>query len=550
MTSASSDQSHSRRKRILIVGAGASGMACADQLSLKPDQFEVTVIEAASYCGGQAFSIALDGSRFGTSWLNQGVQGGSHVYHHVYHYMAKQRVRAEPVNLSFSFGKGEMFWTNLFPTEFVREHAEDIKRFKSALGTMSKLIWIFGLIPVKRSLRMFRFSDEFIERMIYPTLSLWFGTGNTTPDVPTFMLIQFYTNPDYGMWHPIDEKHLSSNRPEMMVFPDMTHFYTKWKHSLQNRNVNVRLNTRVTSVVRRSKQGVTVKILRRQRPKSNSYATEGEEKEGQDAEEEYDEIVFCVTAEAALKILGKQASFWERKILGAVKFSTDKVVTHCDTTYMKKHYETEFTSELAVLKLSEKSDVGNEEKAEKSFNPMYLIKHEEENPKAVEMSFNCSQFQPQLKLQKKPFRDQVFQTVFLNDKNRKAWTSNEIEQRKIIRVDEFRQVRHGYQHFLRVPLFLSLLQSHDRHTHFAGAWALVNAHEAAVVSGLAAAYALGAGYPEELAQDEFAKKCFQGYLSICYRKWGKSAKKKGILEKVPLVRVLKGSVNSSSSTLR
>jgi len=66
------------------------------------------------------------------------------------------------VNLSFSFGKKEMFWTNLFPTEFVREHAEDIKRFKSALGTMSKLIWIFGLIPVKRSLRMFRFSDEWV----------------------------------------------------------------------------------------------------------------------------------------------------------------------------------------------------------------------------------------------------------------------------------------------------------------------------------------------------------------------------------------------------
>jgi len=64
------------------------------------------------------------------------------------------------VDLSFSFGKGDMFWTNLFPTEFVREHAEDIKRFKSALGTMSKFIWIFGLIPVKRSLRMFRFSDE------------------------------------------------------------------------------------------------------------------------------------------------------------------------------------------------------------------------------------------------------------------------------------------------------------------------------------------------------------------------------------------------------
>jgi len=118
MSPASADEYQSRRKRILIVGAGASGMACADQLSLKPDQYEVTIIEvsllfasrffcgakansfdrsqSAGYCGGQAFSISVDASRFGTNWLNQGVQGGSHVYHHVYHYMSKQRLKAEP----------------------------------------------------------------------------------------------------------------------------------------------------------------------------------------------------------------------------------------------------------------------------------------------------------------------------------------------------------------------------------------------------------------------------------------------------------------------
>ena len=140
--------------------------------------------------------------------------------------------------------------------------------------------------------------------------------------------------------HPIDEKYLSTTQPEMMVFPDMTLFYTKWKHTLQNRNVNIRLNTRVISVAKRTKQGVTVKILRRQRPKSNSYAAEGEEKEGADAEEEYDEIVFCITADAALKILGKEASFWERKILGAVKFSTDKVVTHCVRSALSSHFLT------------------------------------------------------------------------------------------------------------------------------------------------------------------------------------------------------------------
>lgn len=50
MSPASADGHQSRRKRILIVGAGASGMACADQLSLKPDQYEVTIIEVSLLC--------------------------------------------------------------------------------------------------------------------------------------------------------------------------------------------------------------------------------------------------------------------------------------------------------------------------------------------------------------------------------------------------------------------------------------------------------------------------------------------------------------------
>jgi hypothetical protein len=51
-----------------------------------------------------------------------------------------------------------------------------------------------------------------------------------------------------------------------------------------------------------------------------------------------------------------------------------------------------------------------------------------------------------------------------------------------------------------------------------------------MISGFAAAYSLGAGYPSELESDAWAKKTFEGYLSIAYRKWGKSAKlkKKGL----------------------
>lgn len=132
--------------------------------------------------------------------------------------------------------------------------------------------------------------------------------------------------------HPIDDKNLSSTLPEMLVFPDMTVFYNRWQHSLKQRNVHIRLNTRVASVVKRSSKGVTVKIVKR-RSRSNSHLPE-EEKEQCDFEEEYDEVIFCISADAALQVLGKQATWIERKVLGAAKFSNDSTVTHCVSHFL------------------------------------------------------------------------------------------------------------------------------------------------------------------------------------------------------------------------
>jgi len=52
-----------QKKRVLVIGAGSAGMACADQLSLKRDLFDVTLVDAVGYCGGQAFSIPIDKER-------------------------------------------------------------------------------------------------------------------------------------------------------------------------------------------------------------------------------------------------------------------------------------------------------------------------------------------------------------------------------------------------------------------------------------------------------------------------------------------------------
>ena len=51
--------------------------SCAATLAQHPDKFRVTLIEKAPVTGGQAISIPLDETKFGASWLNNGVQGGS-----------------------------------------------------------------------------------------------------------------------------------------------------------------------------------------------------------------------------------------------------------------------------------------------------------------------------------------------------------------------------------------------------------------------------------------------------------------------------------------
>jgi predicted NAD/FAD-binding protein len=56
-------------------------------------------------------------------------------------------------------------------------------------------------------------------------------------------------------------------------------------------------------------------------------------------------------------------------------------------------------------------------------------------------------------------------------------------------------------------------------TRFAASWTLVNAHELAIISGLAAAHTLGAGYPRELEEDGFALLCFRLYLLLSHAKW-------------------------------
>lgn len=182
----------------------------------------------------------------------------------------------------------------------------------------------------------------------------------------------------------------------MVVFPEATAVYTDWQHSLEKKGVSIRLNTQVKEVISRSKtDGVRVSIIRKLESNSSFPSEEGAKQPSNDPlkeellEETYDEIVFCVLADTAKKLLGNQARWIEKKVLGETKWSDDVTVTHnvsCffieffirnrliylntqDLDYMKRWYELEYNKEVAVSDLGGRDESGRVEKAKELFQP-------------------------------------------------------------------------------------------------------------------------------------------------------------------------------------
>ncbi|KAI1766924.1 FAD/NAD(P)-binding domain-containing protein [Hypoxylon sp. FL1150] len=505
------------RKRVLVVGAGAAGMSTAYHLSQHRDKFDVTLIDAVDYCGGQAFSIPLEKERYGASWCNQGVQGGSYIFHHTLTMFHRQGYHADPVNLQVSFGKDETFWSNVFPTKLLARHQKEVRRLPTVLKLIRWFEILFALLPLKFVFKLFRFSEEFTNTIALPMAALFLGTGNATPEVPTIMFERLCTSPTYGMWYAPNKTTIVDNQPPMVVFPNFSEFYSTWMKDLVARGVTVRLSTELTEIVQRNKRGVVVKIKSRT-PVPDGHNPTGGDLDAPTSEEAYDEIVLCCLADTAKKVLGRTASWKEKKVLGSAKFSDDITITHNDADYMKNHYENFYRKDLTVSELNGVEQTSRLAFAENNFRPMYYIKMYSEDKSKLEMCFDTTNYQSQFP-DKVPFEQHVFQTIYLNkERDSKLWTDHEIKEERIIRKDWWHQLCHSYTHYLFVIPWMMFLQAKN-HTRYAAAWTLVNAHEVAVMSGIAAAVDLGAEYPEDLESDRFAFLCFRLYYLLAYGKW-------------------------------
>ncbi|KAL6695197.1 hypothetical protein J3F84DRAFT_376365 [Trichoderma pleuroticola] len=525
-------------RHIVIVGGGAAGMSCAATLANHPKDFKVTLLEKNSVVGGQATSIPLDEKRFGAAWMNNGVQGGSQIFKHTFNFFNQYGFPAQPLQLQVSFGKGQSgFWTNCFPSKLVAQHSSDIKRFGVFLKVVKWTMPVLGLLPISIMLRLFFFSKDFGDKMVYPLIALFLGTGNQTANVPAAIVERLFNDPNMKLWD-YDADTLLPNQPTMYSFDCLHKFYDTWKNDLVAKGVSIRTDTEVQSIPSRSKKGVDLVI------KDNSTDNI--------TTEHFDHLVLCVLADDALRILGKSATWREKLVLGGASFYDDLTVTHHDSKYFTKQYETRFKPELCGEPKSEaqchqiasaKGDSptlgyspgpgSGSGSQHRPFDPMYYTYTYQQNPRLIEMSFNCSNYQHQFKhIQASSSEtppEPVYQTIFLDKRRSHLWTIDGIDEAKIIKLNWWHQLGHRWQHYVRVVPGVMFLQGRNN-TYFAGSWTLVNMHEVACISGIAAAYRLGATYQkfDDFAQDFFVKYLLVSHGKLFSREEKKRTKQKAV----------------------
>lgn len=286
-----------------------------------------------------------------------------------------------------------------------------------------------------------------------------------------------------------DPDTLLPNLPSMITFPHLETFYSDWTADLRSKGVEIRTNTDVTAILSRSKTGVVLQTrpFDPERKKRVDELGGGEHTGPPSITETFDDMVLCILADDAKKLLGKTATWKEKFILGGATFFDDITITHSDSKYFQKNFETHFNPELCAKPKSkqqedmiafsknERPGPGNEPPG---FRPMYYTHSYPEDMHKIEMAFDVTNYQHQFRMDHDadkapvPYENHVFQSIFLDKENRHLWTMDQIDESKIIEKKWWHQLGHRWQHYVRVVPNMMFINGKNR-TLFAGSWTLV-----------------------------------------------------------------------------
>lgn len=311
--------------RIAIVGSGISGMSAAWHLRRQCPTASVTLFEAGGHFGGHAntVDVTLDG-------ITHGVDTGFLVFNErtypgLIDLFEQLEVASAPSDMSFSVqspasaGGTDLEWSgHSLNTVFAQRRnllrprfwsmLRDILRFNKLTTQLAQSGQEAQLAqPIGAFLDEQGFSTAFREDYFLPMVAcIWSCPTQQMLQFPMATMIRFCHN--HGLLQV-------ANRPQWFTVKGGSRQYVnKVLASIEDK----RLNTPVLSLTRQA-HGVTLETAR--------------------GAEVFDEVVLACHSDQALSLLGASASAQEQKLLGAIRYQSNRAILHTDTAMLPKRQQ-------------------------------------------------------------------------------------------------------------------------------------------------------------------------------------------------------------------
>ena len=301
------------KRKILVVGAGISGITAAYVLSQRHD---VTLLERNDYVGGHTNTRVVEDPRNPALPVDTGfIVCNPQNYTNFYQFLRQLGVGLQPSDMSFGFScertglqymgpsVKEFLQTpgNLLNLQFVRMIL-DQRRFNArVLRDLAEER--LGDMPLSEYLREVGVNDFFVQNYLAPLIgSIWSAPDARTLDFPALTFAKFFKN--HGMLE-------LSKRPQWQTVVGGSHAYVKAFRSVFP---GVLRSSCEVQGISRDEHGVIA------------------HRAGAEPER-FDAVVMATHADEALKLLA-DPSAEERGALGAWSYSKNRTVLHTDSSVL------------------------------------------------------------------------------------------------------------------------------------------------------------------------------------------------------------------------
>ena len=443
-------------RRIAIIGGGVSGLGAAWALNHHPDRFDFRLFEAQERIGGNAITADMPQDDGEPIPFDISVTACiPSVYDHIVLLMERFGIELIDTRFSYSVKYGDQVYAHDFDSEIREQLQDEIARFQRLLQRLHSFGWL-----TRSQSKLLNAINPFNYVSMGTVLNLGGFSGDFRYKIlkPMFVNFLMATNvfdmPASLFARYLEFFDIESATPMQTWDQGTRHVYEHLSAGFTDR---IHLNRPVRKVYR-SESSVVV-----------------EDYDG--VRETFDDVIFACNANQTLMILDQPTSL-ERYLLSSIRYESE---LHNHTLV---HHDSSVLPDNEARPLTTRSN---------------HIEQYGVRPDNYEITYIMHNQQPWAGRSDKPC------LVTYNP-------ISPIDEEKIVKRWWFQHVVHDVRHVaLLMPLF-RLIQGRRRTWH-CGAHTLINSQETCLITGLAAARQMGAGYHFD---DGAAKRSFNYYGSIMY----------------------------------